>query len=54
LVFLLFNYLLYAFRGLKDDKEIVLEAIKKNGATLRHASYLLRGDEEVILEANNN
>ena len=35
----------------RDDKEIVLEAVKENGRALQYASKLLRNDKEVVLEA---
>ena len=36
---------------MKDDKEIVLEAVRPNGYALRYASERLKDDEEIVLEA---
>jgi hypothetical protein len=36
---------------LKNDKEVVLEAIKQYGYAFRFASVELKNDKEVVLEA---
>mmetsp|Transcript_6851 Transcript_6851/g.15617 ORF Transcript_6851/g.15617 Transcript_6851/m.15617 type:complete len:391 (+) Transcript_6851:129-1301(+) len=38
-------------KSFKDDKEMVLEAVKHDGGALRHASDRLRADEEVVRAA---
>lgn len=39
------------FELFRDDKEVVLIAVRKSGATLQFASDRLRDDKEVVLEA---
>jgi len=39
---------------LKNDKEIILQAVRIHGVALEHASPELRGDREVVLEAVRN
>ena len=41
----------YASEELRNDKEVVLEAVKKYGDALQFASEELRNDKEVVLEA---
>jgi len=41
----------YASEKLKDDKEIVLEAVKQDGLALEYASEKLKDDKEIVLEA---
>ena len=36
---------------LREDREVVLEAVKRNGNALQFASEELRGNHEVVLEA---
>jgi hypothetical protein len=36
---------------LKNDKEVVFEAVKKAGFALKYASLNLKNDKEVVLEA---
>ena len=36
---------------LKNDKEVVLNAVQKNGAVLEYASDELKNDKEVVLQA---
>jgi len=36
---------------MKDDKELVLAAVKQNGWALRYASPLLQDDKDVVLAA---
>ena len=38
-------------KELKNDKKIVLEAVKQNGDALQYASEELKNDKEVVLEA---
>lgn len=45
------NYLQKADDDIKDDEAIVLEAVKKDGQSLQHASRRLRGHREVVLAA---
>ena len=45
------NGLFYLSKEQKDDKEIVLLAVKRNGLAIKFASKRLRGDKEIILEA---
>ncbi|CAB9498904.1 expressed unknown protein [Seminavis robusta] len=35
----------------RDDKDVVLAAVRKNGLSLRHASEALRRDKEIVLAA---
>lgn len=39
------------FPEYQDNKEVVLEAVKKNGWNLDYASERLKADKEVVLEA---
>lgn len=34
-----------------NDREILLEAVKKDGSALRYASEELKNDREIVLEA---
>jgi histidinol phosphatase-like PHP family hydrolase len=34
-----------------DDKDIVLEAVKKDGGALEYASEKLKDDKDIVLEA---
>jgi hypothetical protein len=43
-----FSALQYASDKLKDDKEIVLAAVKQNGMALEYASKLMQGDKEIV------
>ena len=43
--------LFYASESLKDDRELVLEAIRKSGDALQYASDELRADKGLILKA---
>ena len=43
--------LLYASERLKNDKEVVLAAVKRSGAALEYASEELRDDREMVLSA---
>ena len=46
------SYILkYASDRLKDDKDIVIEAVKNNGFALEFASDRLKNDKEIVLEA---
>lgn len=36
---------------LRDDKDIILEALKENGQALQYASEALRDDEECVIKA---
>ena len=40
-----------ASESLRADKEVVLEAVKRNGLALEYASEQLKDDKEVVLEA---
>ena len=42
---------MHASAALKDDREIVLEAVKQNGRALEYASATLKDDREIVLEA---
>ena len=44
----------FASERLKDDKEIVLEAVSKDGWGLKYVSDRLKDDKEVVLEAIKN
>ena len=44
----------YACKRLKNNKEIVLAAVKTNGMNLEYASKKLKADKEVVLAAVNN
>lgn len=44
----------YASLRLRDNKEVVLEAVKTNGFALQYASLRLRDDLEVVLAAVDN
>ena len=39
------------YKRQKDDREIVLEAVKQNGNALRYVSAALKDDREIVLEA---
>jgi len=39
----------YASEKLKDDKEIVLEAVKQDGLALQFISEKLKDDKEIVL-----
>ena len=41
----------HASDALKDDREIVLEAVKQNWLALEYASAALKDDREIVLEA---
>ena len=41
----------YASTKFKDDKEIVLGAVKKQGSSIEYASDELNGDPEIVLTA---
>jgi hypothetical protein len=41
----------YASEKLKDDKEVVLEAVKKNCYVLKYASERLKNDKKFLLKA---
>jgi hypothetical protein len=43
--------LVYASAALKDDREIVLEAVKQYGYALIYASAALKDDREIVQEA---
>ena len=43
--------LYYGSKSIRNDKEIVLEAVKKKGLILKYASYELREDKEIALAA---
>ena len=43
--------LMYASADLKNDKEVVLAAVKQDGYSLAHASDDLANDKEVVLAA---
>jgi len=43
--------LLNASKELKGDREVVLEAVKRDGCALQYASEELKGDREVVKEA---
>ena len=43
--------LYYASAALKDDREIMLEAVKQSGNALQYASAALKDDREFMLEA---
>jgi hypothetical protein len=36
---------------LRNDKEIVIEAVRQNGHSLMYASEELRNDKEIVMEA---
>ena len=38
----------------KDEKEVILQAVKENGVLLEWASKSLQDDKEVVLEAVKN
>ena len=44
----------FASNERKEDRRIVLEAVKQNGAALQYASAELQGDREIVLEAVKN
>lgn len=39
------------YTGLKDEEEIVLEAVKQNGLSFAYASQRIKHDNEIALEA---
>ena len=39
---------------LRDDKEVVIEAVKKDGNAIKYASKRLKNDREVVLTAIKN
>ena len=39
------------FDNFRDDKDVVLEAVKANGYALQHASDSLKDDKEIVLQA---
>ncbi len=43
--------LIFASEELKNDKDVVLEAVKNDGEALRFASKELQNDKDVVLEA---
>ena len=43
----------FAAPHLRDDREIVLKAVKKWGIALKHASCRLQADREVVMAAVN-
>ena len=44
----------YVSDKLKDDKEVVIEAIKRNGLALEFASDRLKDDKDIVIEAVKN
>ncbi len=48
---MVFVITIYASEELKNDKEVVLEAVKTNGFALNDASEELKSDKEIVLEA---
>ena len=48
------NILKFIGNNLKGDKEIILEAMKKDGWALKYASKELKNDEEVVMTAIKN
>ena len=46
-----FTRLECASKELRNDKDVVLEAVKNNGSSLKFASEELQDDKEVVLEA---
>lgn len=46
-----YNALSLASQDLQGDREVVLEAVKKDGYALQWASSLLRGDKEIVMAA---
>mmetsp|Transcript_65350 Transcript_65350/g.136897 ORF Transcript_65350/g.136897 Transcript_65350/m.136897 type:complete len:627 (-) Transcript_65350:222-2102(-) len=45
------HFLQYCSPGLRDDREVALTAVEKDGQALQHASEALRGDKEVVIVA---
>lgn len=43
--------LYYACDELKNDRDVIFAAIKKNGRSLCHASEKLKNDKEIVLAA---
>lgn len=43
--------LYYASQTLRNDKQVVLEAVKNKGIILKYASARLRKDKDVVIEA---
>ena len=41
----------YASEEMRNDKEIVMTAVKLNGYQLKNASDLLKNDREIVMEA---
>ena len=48
------NNLKYASDNLKNDKEVVMEAVKQNGDAIDFASPILKENEEILIEAIKN
>ena len=44
----------YASSQLRDDEEVVLEAVKNKGLILKYASNRLRKNKEIVLTAITN
>ncbi|CAJ1953971.1 unnamed protein product [Cylindrotheca closterium] len=42
----------FASQRLKDDPEVVLHCVRQSGMNLKHASYDLRRDQEIVSEAS--
>ena len=47
------SQLKYASDRLKDDKDVVMTAVKNNGFAIQYASDRLKNDIEVVREASN-
>ena len=43
--------LYYASEKLRDDEEVVLEAVKQKGLILKYASKRLRANKEIVMAA---
>ena len=41
----------YASKGLRDDKEVVLEAVKNKGIIIKYASFDARSDVDIAVAA---
>ena len=41
----------YASNELKNDRTLVLQAVRRNGRSLQKASAALKGDREIVMEA---
>ena len=46
--------LYYATEELRDDKDVIMEAVKNDGQILYYASERLRDDNDVVMEAIKN